>query len=119
METATGRTRAQTQADLTPQQQRSLQVESVQAGLSLAHTMGGYGAFVGLAIGGMKAFDAKPPNSIYIGGGAAAGLIIGVVGGYFAGAARSKSFYLANPEQIPVLRVDLQEEFVGPPNPEW
>ncbi len=82
---------------LTLEQQEALEIESRRAGLNLAQTMGGYGALAGLAISGMY----NPENTKRWAYGAVSGLVIGLVGGYFAGSIQAKRIYTKYPDMIP------------------
>ena len=121
-------------AKLTKQQIMVVDMEARKAGLALAQTMGGYSALGGLAIGGMYAQKADKP--ILAGAGLVGGLIAGILGGYFAGSMKAKKQLTEDPALIPMqdylakletvapvapalVPVAPEEEFVGPPNPEW
>ena len=101
---------------LTEIQTEVMEKEAHQAGLTLAQTMGGYGALGGLAIGGMYAQrDDKP---ILAGIGLVTGLVVGLVGGYFTASAQAKKQFSEDPSLIPVKSFVEEEinveDFVPP-----
>ena len=91
---------------LTEEQKAEIARIAHQEGLSNAQFLATRSALVGGALGwlGPKALD-KKGEPILIAAGAVTGLLVGIVGGYFAGSSTARKLYEDSPDLLPSRRV--------------